>query len=75
MPSQTPTRLLKLAAVRDLTTLSRSEIYRRISEGRFPAPVRLGGAKRVAWVEAAVTDWIDSQVAAAKAAGRAGGCQ
>ncbi|MES2999746.1 MAG: AlpA family phage regulatory protein [Pseudomonadota bacterium] len=41
-----------------ISALSRSTIDRRISEGRFPAPVHLGG-RASAWPSAAVQDWID----------------
>ena len=55
-------RFIKLAAVRSLTTLSTSEIYRRIAAGTFPSQITLG-PKSVAWVEAEVLAWCDSLVA------------
>lgn len=61
-PAQTPRRFIKLAEVKTLTTLSTSEIYRRIAAGTFPAQVTLG-PKSVAWVEAEVLAWADSLVA------------
>ena len=42
----TPPRILRLPLVRERTGLSRSSIYLRISEGRFPRPVSLGAAGR-----------------------------
>ena len=54
-------RLLTLHQVRNLTTLSKPEIYRRIKRGEFPAQVRLG-ASRVAWLESDVETWIKRQV-------------
>jgi predicted DNA-binding transcriptional regulator AlpA len=40
--------LLRFRQVREIVPLSRSEIYRRISLGTFPAPVKLG-ERVVAW--------------------------
>nr|VFK11505.1 MAG: transcriptional regulator, AlpA family [Candidatus Kentron sp. LPFa]VFK27680.1 MAG: transcriptional regulator, AlpA family [Candidatus Kentron sp. LPFa] len=53
--------ILRLPAVKARTGLSRSSIYLRISEGRFPAPVSLGG-RAVGWVEAEVDDWLNRQI-------------
>ncbi|HUE93170.1 AlpA family transcriptional regulator [Pseudomonas sp.] len=61
-PAQAPRRFIKLAEVKALTTLSTSEIYRRIAAGTFPAQVTLG-PKSVAWIEAEVLAWADSLVA------------
>lgn len=59
-------KLLKLAEVRDRTTLSTSEIYRRIAADRFPRQIRLG-AKSVAWLESDIQKWIDEQIALSSA--------
>jgi len=48
----------RLRDVVRITALSRSTIYRRITEGRFPAPVNLGG-KASGWAREAVLRWID----------------
>lgn len=61
-PTQAPRRFIKLAQVKDYTSLSTSEIYRRIGAGTFPAQVTLG-PKSVAWVEAEVLAWCDSLAA------------
>lgn len=53
-----PLRMIKLPELRKLTTLSTSEIYRRIEAGRFPRQVRLG-AKSSAWVESEVLAWLE----------------
>ncbi len=51
------TRFLRISEVQARTSLGRSTIYRWSAEGRFPAPVALGG--RVArWVEAEVDEWV-----------------
>ena len=57
-----PRRVIKLGEVKTLTTLSTSEIYRRIAAGRFPKQVMLG-PKSAAWIEAEVIAWCDSLVA------------
>lgn len=48
----------RLRDVIRIAALSRSTIYRRIAEGRFPAPVRLGG-RASAWPSAGLQEWID----------------
>ncbi len=51
------TRFLRVSEVQARTSLGRSTIYRWSGEGRFPAPVALGG--RVArWIEAEVDEWV-----------------
>lgn len=57
-----PRRFIKLAEVRTLTTLSTSEIYRRIAAGTFPTQITLG-PKSVVWLESDVTTWINSRIA------------
>jgi len=61
-PTQFPRRFIKRTEVEKLTTLSTSEIYRRIAAGTFPAQVTLG-PKSVAWIEAEVVAWCDSLAA------------
>lgn len=56
-----PLRFIKLGEVKALTTLSTSEIYRRIAAGRFPKQVMLG-PKSAVWIEAEVIAWCDSLV-------------
>jgi prophage regulatory protein len=58
-PSKAPPAFYRLRDVIRITALSRSTIYRRISEGRFPAPVNLGG-RASAWPSAALQQWIDN---------------
>ncbi|HDR9508372.1 AlpA family transcriptional regulator [Burkholderia cepacia] len=50
-------RLLRFAEVSARVGLSKSEIYRRINAGTFPAGVKLG-VRVVAWRQSAVDDWI-----------------
>jgi prophage regulatory protein len=53
--------------VEEATGESRSTIYKRISEGEFPKPVKLG-AKSVGWPEDEVAAYIDARIAARDAA-------
>lgn len=55
-------RFIKLAKVKDYTSLSTSEIYRRIAAGTFPAQVILG-PKSVAWIESEILQWCDALAA------------
>ncbi len=55
------TTILRLPAVKARTGLSRSTIYLRISEGRFPKAISLGG-RAVGWIEAEVNDWLNQQI-------------
>ena len=55
--------LLRRREVEERTGLSRASIYRRIGDGEFPPPVRVG-AKAVRWKESDITAWIQSRPAA-----------
>ena len=62
LPNSSPTNatpaFYRLNDVTRITALSRSTVYRRIAEGRFPQPVHLGG-RASAWSSAALQAWID----------------
>ena len=55
------TIILRLPQIKARTGLSRSTIYLRISEDRFPKPISLGG-RAVGWIEAEVNDWLNQQI-------------
>lgn len=57
--SGAPERLIRIGEVQFRTQLSKTEIYRRINAGKFPAAVKLG-LRAVAWREADVSGWIRS---------------
>lgn len=59
--NNTPNTLIKLPEVKRRTTLSTSEIYRRLEAGTFPQQIRLG-AKAVAWLEHEIDTWISETV-------------
>jgi len=54
--------ILRLAAVKTRTGLSRSSIYLWIAQGKFPAPISLG-ARAVGWVESEVDEWLAHRIA------------
>ena len=58
-------RILRLPLVRERTGLSRSSIYLRIAEGRFPKPVSLG-ARAVGWLESEITEWVNRRIEASR---------
>jgi prophage regulatory protein len=51
--------ILRLPTVIARTGLSRSSLYKKISEGTFPKPRSLG-ARAVGWLESQVDDWLSS---------------
>lgn len=50
-------RVIKLPAVVDQTSLSRTTIYRLISQGTFPAPIKIG-PNAVGWLQQDVSEYI-----------------
>lgn len=60
-------QLIRLPQVRQTVGLSRSEIYRLISVGRFPRPVPLGERAR-AWDADEIQTWVRERIDARKAA-------
>ena len=65
-------RILRLPEVRARTGLSRSTLYLRMTEGRFPKPIALG-ERAVGWIEAEVDAWLRRQIAASRRARPRGG--
>jgi prophage regulatory protein len=62
---ETPKQLVKRKKVEELTSLSKSSLYRLMSDGIFPKPIRLG-SKSVAWLKSDVEAWIDDRISASK---------
>jgi len=60
-----PRKILRLPVVLDRTGLSRSTVYQRVTEGRFPRPVSLG-PRAVGWIETEVEEWITGQIEASR---------
>lgn len=55
---------LRRPAVEQITGLSRTTIYKLMSAGQFPRPVKITG-KAVAWPESAIAEWLASRPIAA----------
>lgn len=55
------TIILRLPEVKARTGLSRSTIYARISEGRFPKSISLGD-RAVGWLEHEIQEWLDTRI-------------
>ena len=53
--------ILRLSDVQLRTGLSRSSIYKRISENRFPKQISLGG-RAVGWLQSEINDWLNQQI-------------
>ncbi len=59
-------RIIPLQKVMEITSLGKSTIYARMSEGLFPKAVRVGKQK-VGWIETEVHGWVASRVAQSRA--------
>ena len=53
-------RLLRRRQVEEITSMSRSSIYRLMQEGEFPRPVKVGSAA-VRWRSSDITEWLESR--------------
>jgi predicted DNA-binding transcriptional regulator AlpA len=61
------TELRRLPDVCQQTGMSRATIYRKIGEGTFPAPVKLG-ARASAWVASEIDAWVAQRITDRQAA-------
>lgn len=59
MTTDTPDRILRIAAVLERTGLTRSTLYRKIQQGSFPKQVRIA-ARCAGWRESAVNAWLQN---------------
>ena len=55
--SDQPERILRLKPVLERTGLSRSTLYRKVGNGRFPRPVQIS-ERCVGWRESAIQAWM-----------------
>ncbi len=62
-----PIRLIRMPAVRAMTSLSKAWIYALEHQGKFPKRVKIG-ERTSAWVEAEVAQWVQAQAAAREVA-------
>ena len=54
-------RMLRIDSVKELTSLSKSSIYRLVKLGNFPAPLKLS-ERAVGWPENIILLWISSKL-------------
>lgn len=52
---------LRLNHVKEITSLSKTTIYRLIAEGSFPKQIQIG-KRTVAWVRADINNWINQKL-------------
>ena len=57
MATSTADRLLRLSEVQTRTALGRTTIYRKMREGTFPEPLKIG-ARAVRWPESEIEAWL-----------------
>ena len=57
--------LIRLSEVLKRTGFGKAWIYRLISEGRFPAPVKIG-TRAVAFVESEIDEWIETVISSSR---------
>ena len=55
-------KILRFKQVAALVGLGKSSIYRKVQEGTFPKPIKLGSARASGWISTEVYDWIDDQI-------------
>lgn len=58
-----PIRLIRMPAVRAMTSLSRAWIYALERQGKFPRRVKISD-RISAWVEAEIAQWVRAQAEA-----------
>ncbi len=59
-------QLLRLGSVLKMTGLCRSSLYRKVTAGEFPSPVKVG-KRASAWVASEVAQWIEDTILASRA--------
>ena len=57
MATQSANSVLRLNEVQARTGLSRTTIYRKMREGSFPEPLKIG-ARAVGWPESEIEVWL-----------------
>jgi prophage regulatory protein len=60
-------KFMRLPEVKNITGLSRSSIYLRMSNGEFPQSISLG-SRAVGWLNADIEQWLDERIAVSKGA-------
>lgn len=60
------TKLIPISEVSELVGLKKTAIYLRISNGKFPGPIKLG-LKCSRWNSSEIQAWLDKAIAERKA--------
>ena len=60
-----PMKLIKMPVVMNRVAMSRTNLFIKVKEGTFPAPISLG-ARAIAWVEEEVDEWVAARIAASR---------
>ena len=59
--SDTPDRILRLPAVLARTGLTRSTLYRKIEQGKFPRQIKIS-ERCAGWRQSAIEEWLRNPV-------------
>ena len=59
MPTITD-KIIRISLLTERLSLSKSTIYRLISQGDFPRPIPLG-SRSVGWLESSINEWLASR--------------
>ncbi len=51
----------RIGTVSKMTGLPKSSIYRKVADGEFPKPVKLG-ERSSGWVTQEIQDWLDDRI-------------
>ena len=54
-------KIIRLNEVKVITGLSRSTIYLRMAEGKFPQQISLG-SRAVGWINSEIIDWLEHRI-------------
>ena len=55
-------QLIALPEVIRISGISKSEIFRRVKEGKFPAPARIGDGRCTRWEMGEIQSWVRSRL-------------
>lgn len=66
----TAERFIRLPELEQIVGFKRSTIYRKLSEGSFPAPIKCGPNTTV-WLASSIDQWMAETISAARLAGGA----
>ncbi|MDX2367743.1 MAG: AlpA family transcriptional regulator [Colwellia sp.] len=58
-------KMIRLPTVIEQTGLSRSSIYLRMKNNKFPQSISLGD-RAIAWLEEDINQWIEDKISASK---------